>query len=65
MNNLIIKSYIPDDECVVVLTSEGSEVLFVVRERKTLNEDLVEFESLDHLERVEVPNDDVCLGRVI
>jgi hypothetical protein len=54
-------TYIPDDERVVVLATEGGEVFLVVGEGKALNEDLVELESLDRLECVKVPDDDVCL----
>jgi len=54
-------TYIPDDKCVVVLSSERSEVLLVMREGEALDEDLVELQALDNLEGVEVPDNDVSL----
>lgn len=57
-------TYIPDDEGVVVLATERGKELFVVRERETLNQNLVQFEALHDLKSVEVPNDDVRLNRV-
>lgn len=54
-------TYIPDDDCVIVLATEGSEVLFVAGERKTLDQDLVQFEALHDLKSIEVPDDDVGL----
>ena len=54
-------TYVPDHKRVVVLTSERSEVLLISGEGKILDHFLVEFESLDHLQSVEVPNDDVSL----
>jgi hypothetical protein len=53
---------IPNDEGVVVLATEGSEVLLVLREGERLDQDLVELEAMDHLKSVEVPNDDVRLN---
>ena len=58
-NNLI--SYIPDNERVVILSTQGSKVLLVEREGKTLDQNLVQFESVLHLERLEVPDDDIGL----
>jgi hypothetical protein len=33
-----------------------------LREGEGLDQDLVELETVDHLEGVEVPNDDICLN---
>jgi len=52
---------IPNGERVVILTSEGGEVLLVLGERETLNEYLVQFEAFQRLQSVEVPDDDVRL----
>ena len=46
---LELATYIPNDECVVVLAAKGSEELFIVGERQALDEDLVELEPLDGL----------------
>jgi hypothetical protein len=54
-------TYIPDDDGVIVLAAEGSEVLFVTGERETLDQDLVQFEALHDLKSIEVPDDDVGL----
>jgi len=54
-------TYFPDYELVVILAAERSQILFVVGERETLDEDLVQLESMHHLQRVEVPDDDVGL----
>lgn len=54
-------TYIPDDDGVVVLPAEGSEVFFVTGERETLDQDLVQFEALHDLKSIEVPDDDVGL----
>ena len=56
-------TYFPDYELVVVLAAERCQILFVSGERETLDENLVELESMDHLQSVEVPNDDVGLHR--
>lgn len=45
------------------MTSEGGEVLLVLGERETLNEHLVQFEALQRLQSVEVPDDDVRLNK--
>lgn len=58
-----MKTYIPNDESIIVLTTEGSEVLLILRERERLDQDLVELETVDHLEGVEVPNDDIRLNK--
>lgn len=57
--NLI--TYIPDNERVVVLSSEGSQVLLIEREGKTLDQNFVQFESVLHLEGLEVPDDNIGL----
>ena len=56
-------TYIPDDERVVVLAAEGGEVLLIEREGERLDEHLVQLQSVHHLERVEVPDDDVGLQK--
>ena len=43
------------------MSTEGSKILLVEGEGKTLDEHLVELESVHHLEGVEVPNDNVSL----
>ena len=55
-------TYIPDDEGIVVLATKRGEVLLVMGEGKTLDEDLVELEALHYLKGVEVPNNDVSLN---
>lgn len=52
---------LPNDEVVVVLATEGSQVLLVLGEGEGLNVDLVQFETVNDLESVEVPNDNVRL----
>jgi len=52
---------IPDNERVVVLATEGSEVLLVEGERQALDEDFVQFKSMHHLEGIEIPDNDVSL----
>ena len=47
------------------MTSEGGEVLLVLGERETLNEHLVQFEALQRLQSVEVPDDDVRLNKKV
>lgn len=54
-------TYIPDDDGVIVLAAEGSEVLFVAGERETLDQNLVQFEALHDLKSIEVPDDYVGL----
>ena len=56
-------TYFPDYELVVILATERSQVLLVVREGQALDEHLVHLESVLHLERVKVPDDDVGLQR--
>ena len=55
-------TYIPYDKGIVVLTAKRSEVFLVMREGKTLNEDLVKLQALNNLKGVEVPNNDVSLN---
>jgi hypothetical protein len=57
-------TYLPDDEVVVVLATEGSQVLLVLGEAKRLDVDLVELEAVNDLESVEVPDDNVSLKTV-
>jgi len=52
---------IPDNERVVVLATEGSEVLFVGGERQALDENFVQLESMHHLEGIKIPDNDVSL----
>jgi len=53
----------PDYELVVVLATERSEILLIGGEREALDENLVQFQSVYHLQSVEVPNDDVGLDK--
>ena len=55
-------TYIPNDKGIVILATKRGEVLLVVREGETLDEDLVELEALHNLKGVEVPNNDVSLN---
>ena len=55
-------TYFPDYELVVILATQRGQVLFVCGEGQTLNQDLVQLEAVHHLQRVEVPNDDVGLS---
>jgi hypothetical protein len=55
-------TYIPNDKGIVVLTAKRSEVFLVMREGKTLNEDLVKLQALNNLKGVKVPNNDVSLN---
>jgi len=52
---------IPDNELVIILATERSHVAFVSREGEILNEDLVQFESVEHRHSVEIPDDNVGL----
>lgn len=54
-------TYLPDDEVVVVLTTEGSQVLLVLGEAEGLDVNLVELEAVDDLESIKVPNDNISL----
>ena len=54
-------TYVPNDEHVVVLSTDGSQVLLVHGERETLNEDLVKLEPVNEGQTVEIPNDNVSL----
>lgn len=56
-------TYFPDYELVVILATQRSQVLLVVGEGQALDEDLVHLEPVHHLERVEVPDDDVGLHK--
>jgi hypothetical protein len=51
----------PNYELVVILAAERRQVLFIVGERETLNQNLVHFQPVHHLESIEVPDDDVRL----
>ena len=51
----------PDYELVVILTAKRSQVLFVGGKGETLDQHLMHFESVHHVEVVEVPNDDISL----
>jgi hypothetical protein len=55
----------PDYELVVILATERSQVLLVVGERQTLDQHLMHLESVHHLKRVEVPDDDVRLKALV
>ena len=52
---------LPDHKVVVVLATQGSQVLLVLREGEGLDVDLVEFKTVHDLECVEVPDDNVRL----
>jgi len=52
---------LPDYELVVILTAKRSQVLFVGGKGETLDQHLMHFESVHHVEVVEVPNDDISL----
>lgn len=52
---------IPDNERVVILTAQRGEILLVETEGKRLDKHLVELESVNHLQGVEVPDDDIGL----
>ena len=56
-------TYFPDYELVVVLAAHRSQILLIRREREALDQNLVQFEAVDHLQSVEVPDDDVGLHR--
>lgn len=56
-------TYIPYDKSIVVLATKRSEVFLIVREGKTLNENLMELEALNYFKGVEVPNNDVSLNK--
>jgi hypothetical protein len=58
-----VNTYFPDYELVVILATERRQVLFVVGERETLDQNLVHFQPVHHFQRVEVPDDDVRLHR--
>lgn len=52
---------IPDNECVVILTTERCEVLFIVGEGKALDENLVELKTLNYLKGIKIPDNDISL----
>lgn len=58
-------TYIPNDDGVVVLSSERSQVFLIVGERQGLDEDFVELKSVHHLKGVEVPDDNVSLNKLV
>jgi hypothetical protein len=60
---LILSTYFPNYELVVILAAERRQVLFIVGERETLNQNLVHFQPVHHLESIEVPDDDVRLTK--
>ena len=55
-------TYIPDYELVVILTAKRSQILFVGGESEALDQHLVHFETMHHLEVVEVPDYDISLN---
>ena len=55
-------TYFPDYELVVILAAEGRQVRFVVRERETLDQNLVHLQAMHHLQSVEVPHNDISLA---
>ena len=57
-------TYFPDYELVVILATQRRQILFVVGERETLDQDLVHLKPVHHLQSVEVPDDDVCLHKL-
>jgi hypothetical protein len=56
-----MRTYFPDYELVVILAAQRGQVLFVGGEGEVLDEHLVQLQAVHHLQRVEVPNDDVGL----
>jgi hypothetical protein len=58
---IIICTYIPNNKGIVVLTTERCEVLLIMGESKALDEDLVELQTLNDLESVEIPDNDISL----
>ena len=52
---------IPDDELVVILPSKRGEMLLIEGEGKTLDENLVQLESLHQLQGIKVPDNDISL----
>lgn len=61
MGNIKNITYIPDNECVVILTTERCEVLFIVGEGKALDENLVELKTLNYLKGIKIPDNDISL----
>lgn len=55
------KTYLPDDQGVVVLATERRQVLFVMRERQRLDQHLMQLHPVNDFKRVEVPDNDVRL----
>ena len=54
-------TYLPNDQLIVVLATERSKVLLVAREGQALDVNLVQLQSVQLFQRVEVPNDDLSL----
>jgi len=55
----------PDYELVVVLAAERCQVLFVVRKRETLDQDLMHLQTVFHLQGIEVPDYYVSLKALV
>jgi len=55
----------PDYELVVVLAAERCQVLFVVGERETLDQDLMHLQTVLHLQGIEVPDYYVSLNNIV
>ena len=54
-------TYLPNDKVVVVLATEGGQVLLVLGEAERLNVNFVQLETVHDLQGVEVPNNNVGL----
>lgn len=52
---------VPDDQLVIILPTERSHVLLIGREREILNQNLVQFESVEHGHGIEIPDNDIGL----
>jgi len=52
---------LPNNKLIVVLSSEGRKVLLIAGERQALDIDLMELQSVQFLQSVEVPNDNLSL----
>lgn len=55
----------PDNELVVVLAAERRQVLFVVGERETLDQNLVHLQTVLQFQGIEVPDDDISLETLV
>jgi len=55
----------PDYELVVVLAAERCQVLFVVGERETLDQDLMHLQTVLHLQGIEVPDYYISLKALV